>query len=81
MKSIEASEAEAQFSRLLDEVSTGEAITITRDGVPVAELVPPTAARQPDISAVIEEVRAFRQREHITLGGRSLRELIEEGRS
>jgi prevent-host-death family protein len=33
-------EAKTQFSRLLDSVLEGEEVVITRNGVPVAEIVP-----------------------------------------
>ena len=38
--SVGASDAGANFSTILQRVETGEEITITRDGSPVARLVP-----------------------------------------
>lgn len=38
--SFNVSEAETQFSRLLDRVLEGETVLIIRDGVPIAELAP-----------------------------------------
>jgi prevent-host-death family protein len=38
-------EAKTQFSKLLDRVLQGETVLITRNGIPVAELVP--ARRRP----------------------------------
>jgi prevent-host-death family protein len=40
MASFNVHEAKTQFSRLLDRVLEGETVLITRNGVPVAELVP-----------------------------------------
>ena len=40
MASFNVHEAKTQFSRLLDLVLQGEAVLITRNGKPVAELVP-----------------------------------------
>lgn len=78
MRRIGAYEAKTHLPRLLDEVAAGEAITITKHGVVVAELVP--AMRPPALSpaAAIAQLRAFR-RDH-RLGGVSIRELIDEGR-
>jgi prevent-host-death family protein len=38
--SFNVHEAKTQFSKLLDRVLEGEAVLITRNGVPVAELIP-----------------------------------------
>lgn len=40
-------EAKTHFSRLLQKVAAGEEVTIARDGVPVARLVPVEAAKTP----------------------------------
>ena len=40
MPSFNVHEAKTQFSKLLDRVLEGEEVLITRNGVPVAELVP-----------------------------------------
>ena len=40
MLSYNVHEAETQFSKLLDYVLEGEDVLITRNGIPVAELVP-----------------------------------------
>lgn len=78
MRSVGAYEAKSYLPRLLDEVAKGETMTITRHGVPVAMLVPPPGARRPDVGHVIQQWR--RLREGVTLGGLSIRELIDEGR-
>lgn len=81
MKTVGAYEAKTHLSALLDEVAQGETITITRHGVPVAQLCPPNGVAKPEIDRIIEDWREFRRRENITLGGISIRELIEEGRA
>jgi prevent-host-death family protein len=78
MRTIGAYEAKTHLPRLLDEVAKGESITITKHGVPVAVLNPPPSTRTPDPAKVIAELQQFRQ--GITLGGLTLRELIDEGR-
>ena len=80
MKTVGAYEAKTHLSRLLDEVEKGTTIVITRHGVPVAELGPTKALTSADLAAKVEEWRDFRKRHNITLGGLSLKEMIEEGR-
>ncbi len=73
--------ARTHFSQLLDEVSRGKKILITRHGKPAALLLPPSAHNKTDVRQVVQEMLAFRDREGPTLGGKAtLRELIEEGR-
>lgn len=78
MSSVGAYEAKTHLPSLLERVARGERITITKHGVPIAMLVPVRPTAKPDPQAVIREIKAFR-RGH-TLGGLSLREMIEEGR-
>jgi len=78
VKTIGAYEAKTHLPRLLDEVEQGERITITKHGRPVAVLVPPDAARVRDLDAVLARIREFRKGN--TLGGLSIKELIDEGR-
>lgn len=49
MSSYSIAAAQEQLSHLIDEAQAGEAVTITRDGKPVAELRarPPTPAFAP----------------------------------
>jgi len=47
MPSYNVHDAKTQFSRLLDHVLEGEQVLITRNGVPVAELVPARKRRFP----------------------------------
>ena len=81
MKTVGSYEAKTHLPRLLDEVAQGETITITKHGVPVAQLVPPPDARKRDAAKAIEEWKRYQKEHNITLGGLSIRELIEEGRT
>ncbi len=78
MRSVGAYEAKTHLPRLLDRVAKGETITITKHGVPIAMLVPAPEARQKNIREVIAAFREFRRGK--TLGGITIRELIDEGR-
>jgi len=75
---VGAYEAKTHLPHLLDRVSKGERITITRHGVPVAVLVPAAASEQPDVRAAVEEMKRFRKGR--SLKGLSIREMVEEGR-
>ena len=76
--SVGAFEAKTHLSKLLDRVSRGERITITKHGVPVAVLTPPDARVRPGVDVVIEELRRFRVGR--SLKGLTIRQLIDEGR-
>lgn len=78
MSQVGAYEAKTHLPRLLERVARGERITITRHGVPVAILIPVTSGVGPDTQEAVEELRRFRKGK--SLGGISLRELIDEGR-
>ena len=76
---IGAYDAKAHFSELLERVESGEEVTITRHGSPVAKLVPIKKSATP------EERRAAIRRwqessKGITLAGLKIRDLINEGR-
>ena len=77
-RSVSSYEAKTHLPRLLREVAAGASITITRHGTPVARLVPPAgrpALTTRDAIAALRELRRGK-----TLGGISIRELIDEGR-
>jgi prevent-host-death family protein len=78
MQTVGAYEAKTHLPALLDRVAQGEQITITRHGVPVAVLTPPSGARKGDVQAAIRDLLEFRKGHR--LDGLSIRELIEEGR-
>ena len=78
MSEVGVFEAKTHLARLLERVQKGERFVITKHGHPVAELVP-FRKRDPDkIRTAIENLKAF-QKTH-SLGGPSVREMIEEGR-
>ncbi len=72
-------EAKNRLSELLDRVERGESILITRHGRAIAHLVPANAPRdQARIERAIEGLRELRK--GTSLGGLTIRELIDEGR-
>jgi prevent-host-death family protein len=79
MQTVGAYEAKTHLPELLDRVAKGETITITKHGKPVAQLVP-AQAKKPDVRQVIDDMLEFRDKANVTLGGITIRELIEEGR-
>jgi prevent-host-death family protein len=79
MATIGAFEAKNTLSKLLDRVAAGERITISRNGMPVAQLVPlARASSQSDVQQAIQELLAFRNAH--PLDGVAIKELINEGR-
>jgi prevent-host-death family protein len=77
-RSVGAFEAKTHFAALLDAVASGEQITITPHGRPVARLVPPDDQARPDVVGTIERLRAFSAGQ--SMGGLSWRDLRDEGR-
>jgi prevent-host-death family protein len=76
---VGAYQAKTNFSQLIERVTRGERITITKHGVPVVVISPvETGSRRP-ATEVIKELKAFRRA--LRLEGESLREMIEEGRA
>ena len=78
METVGAYEAKTHLPKLLERVLKGERITITKHGVPVALLQPSDPKAKVDTKSVIVELRKFRARH--SLGGLSIRDMIEEGR-
>ena len=78
MERIGSQEAKAAFSQLLARVAGGEQVTITEHGVPVAVMVPPEPSKSLNVADTIETLKRMRKKN--TLGGISVRTLIEEGR-
>lgn len=77
---VGAYEAKTHLPRLLEEVAKGRTITITKHGVPVAKLVPVSEKRRQNVAEAIKAWEEYRDRCNLTLGGLSIREMIEEGR-
>ena len=78
MTSVGAFDAKTHLNELLQRVSKGETIRITRRGVPVAKLVPPDDGEKEDARNLVEGIRQLRK--GATLGGITIRELIDDGR-
>ena len=78
MAKIGAFEAKTHLSNLLDQVERGVTITITRHGRPVARLIPIAGSSRDERRRAIAELKQLRAGQ--TLGGLSVRELIDEGR-
>jgi prevent-host-death family protein len=78
MTEVGSFEAKTHLSHLLDQVQRGETITITRHGKPVARLVPVGGSSRDDRRRAIAQLKELRKGQ--TLGGLSVRELIDEGR-
>ncbi len=78
METVGAYEAKTNLSKLLERVSRGETIGITKHGVTVAIVQPPERARKADPADTIRQIRLFREKH--TLQGMSIQEMIAEGR-
>jgi prevent-host-death family protein len=78
MKYIGAYEAKTHLSALLEEVSKGERITITKHGRPIAVLQPPASVLQKSRNEVIDDLIHFARSKGT--GGIPLKDLINEGR-
>ncbi|HEX9886324.1 MAG TPA: type II toxin-antitoxin system prevent-host-death family antitoxin [Longimicrobiales bacterium] len=76
---VGAYHAKTHLAELLDRVESGERITITRHGRPVADLVPTAGAPEMTVAEAIQGLCEFRQ-SHPRGSDLTLRQLIEEGR-
>jgi prevent-host-death family protein len=84
MTTMTAREAELNFGELLDHVENGETVDITRDGRGIARVTTLTdtqsARDQAKIKQAVDDWIAYRKEHNITLGGLSIRGLIDSGR-
>jgi prevent-host-death family protein len=84
MGTVTAFEAKTRFGELLERVSNGEEVVITRHDKPVARLVPEGARRQDDVRRSVEGLRdlqqQIRRRTKARLTDREVRAAIDEGR-
>lgn len=79
MREVGAFDAKNKLGTLLDWVAKGEEIIITRHGKAVARLVP--AAPGPDRAKAQQAAANIRTRSvGVTLGGVSIKELVNAGR-
>jgi prevent-host-death family protein len=61
MREIQASDAKARLSQLLDEVERGETIVITRHGRAIARIVPESDRRRREIDEALADIRELRK--------------------
>lgn len=80
MTTVGSYEAKTHLPELLERVSQGEKILITRHGVPVAFLSPAPHGGSPDVPGVVEDMLAYRAARKRTLGKLTARQLIDSGR-
>ena len=78
MESVGIYEARTRLSELIDKVSEGKEVTITRHGVPVARIVPVDGEKKIAIRDAIAAMEEFGRGK--SLRGLSLKKMIEEGR-
>jgi antitoxin (DNA-binding transcriptional repressor) of toxin-antitoxin stability system len=73
-------EAKTKLPELLRGIQAGNRYTITLRGAAVADLVPAEADKHSDAVAAADEMLSF-MRDHKSVGGIDLKELINEGRA
>lgn len=79
MSTVGAFEAKTHLSELLDRVSQGETIVITRHGIPAAKLVPVNETEKKlTHQEVVDGLRELRQR--VKPDKMTVRQMVEEGR-
>jgi len=79
MESIGAYEARTKFADLLERVASGDTVTVTKHGVPVAVLKPPITSGTRRISEIVEDIELLRK--GFSLSDTNIyRELVESGR-
>ncbi len=75
MKTVGIFEAKTHFSALIEEAREGATIIVTKNGEPVAQIVP-IPERRSEASEAMRRILSTRAK----LDGITIRELIEEGR-
>ena len=78
MITVGAFEAKTHLSALLERVSRGEEVVITKHGRPVARLVPASVVDRAQVDRAITRLKALRA--GCTLGGLDWKDLRDEGR-
>jgi prevent-host-death family protein len=85
MATVTAFEAKTRFGELLDRVSKGEEVVITRHDKAVARLIPEGAQRPDEVRRSVEGLRdlqeKIRRRSKAGLTDREVRAAIEHGRA
>ena len=85
MATVTALEAKTRFGELLDRVSRGEEIVITRHEKPVARIIPEGRPALTEVRQAANELQALRQemvkrRGFKPLTDKEIRDAIKEGR-
>ena len=84
MATVTAFEAKTRFGELLERVSKGEEVVITRHDKPVARLIPEGAHRLDEVRRSVEGLldlqRRIRRRSKAKLSDREVRAAIDQGR-
>ena len=84
MATVTAFEAKTRFGELLERVSRGEEVVITRHDKAVARLIPEGAPRLDEVRRSIQGLRDLQQRIRLRsrarLSDRDVRAAIDEGR-
>ena len=85
MVALTVHEAAQRFHELIERVANGEAVTIERDGRPIARITPTEAAEtsSPDeeqarVDAAVASLRAVAREQHATMD--EIRQWMEWGR-
>ena len=85
MSKVTAFEAKTRFGELLERVSRGEEVVITRHDKVVARLVPEGTQRLDEVrravSGLLDLQSRIRRRSRAKLSDREVRSAIEQGRS
>jgi prevent-host-death family protein len=85
MSKVTAFQAKTRFGELLDRVSKGDEVVITRHDKVVARLVPEGPRRLDEVRRAVSGLRELqnriRRRSRAKLSDREVRSAIEEGRS
>ncbi len=78
METVGSYEAKTHLPKLLERVKKGEIITITKHGMPIADLIPHKSLKKKSPKKTIEAIIKLRKKH--SLGDLSIKEIIEEGR-
>ena len=78
MKTVGAYEAKTHFSQLLAEVEAGEVVTITKHGMPVAEVWPCARGATMTKAEAVERMKKFPKAE--LPEGVTIKDMIDWGR-
>lgn len=83
MATVTAFEAKTRFGELLERVSKGEEVVITRHDKPVARLIPEGSRRVDEVRRTVEGLRDLQRqirRRKARLSDREVRAAIDSGR-